>query len=150
MSIKLKNVSKNNVWDIVELYPGAKGQKYVADNSHTLIEALFNKKLHNVKAIYSDDKIIGLVYFTHNNKNIWINRFMIDHKYQGKGYGSKAFNKILNYIKSKYKPSNIYISSSNNIALKLYQKFGFIKKNNKKTKMFYDKYKEILLTYNNI
>jgi len=61
---------------------------------------------------------------------------MIDQRYQGKGYGKQAFNKLLKYIKTKYKPSKIYISSSNPIAIELYKKFGFIKKNNKQTKIF--------------
>jgi diamine N-acetyltransferase len=123
-----------------------KGEKYVAKNSHTLIEAIFDKKIDNVKAISIDDKIIGLVYFPVYNKTVWINRFMIDQRYQG--YGKEAFNKLLKYIKTKYKPSNIYISSSNPIAIELYKKFGFIKKNNKQTKNFYNKHIETLLSYN--
>ena len=146
--IKLRNISKNIVWKVVELSPGKKGEKYVAKNSHTLIEAIFDKKIDNVKAISIDDKIIGLAYFPVYNKTVWISRFMIDQRYQGKGYGKQAFNKLLKYIKTKYKPSKIYISSSNPIAIELYKKFGFIKKNNKQTKNFYNKYKETLLSYN--
>jgi len=42
--IKLRNISKNIVWRVVELSYGKKGEKYVAKNSHTLIEAIFDKK----------------------------------------------------------------------------------------------------------
>ena len=78
------------------------------------------------------------------------NRFMIDKKYQGKGFGSKSFNLLLNYIKTKYNPSSIELTTSNPKAIKLYLKHGFILANNKKAKEIYNNFKEHLLIYKEI
>jgi diamine N-acetyltransferase len=57
---------------------------------------------------------------------MFVHRFMIDKKYQGKGYGSISFNLSLKYFINKYKPNKLIISSKNQIALNLYKKFGFV------------------------
>jgi diamine N-acetyltransferase len=86
--ITLKNITKNNFYYIIELNSG-KDNEYVASNSYTIIEAFFNKKIKYVKAIYLDNEPIGLIWFDPINKNeMFVHRFMIDKKYQGKGYGS--------------------------------------------------------------
>jgi diamine N-acetyltransferase len=124
--ITLKNITKNNFYYIIELNSG-KDNEYVASNSYTIIEAFFNKKIKYVKAIYLDNEPIGLIWFDPINKNeMFVHRFMIDKKYQGKGYGSISFNLSLKYFINKYKPNKLIISSKNQIALNLYKKFGFV------------------------
>ena len=144
--ISFRKITKKNVWDVVELNAGEKGHTYVALNSHTLLEAIFDNKLLYVRAIYINNDLIGLTYFYPYRNTVWISRFMIDHKYQGKGYGSKSFSKLLKYIKNKYSPTKIELSTSNPIAIKLYKKYGFVNNKNKRTSKFYKKYKENLLT----
>ena len=144
--ITFRKITKKNLWHVVELNAGEEGEKHVALNSHTLLEAIFDNKLVYVKAIYYNDKLIGLTYFYPNRNNtIFITRFMIDYKYQGKGYGSKSFSKLLEVIKNKYSPKKIEISTSNPIAINLYKKFGFIIDNTQKGKNFYKKYNEHLM-----
>ena len=52
---------------------------------------------------------------------------MIDHRYQGKGYGKFALGKIIEEMKKLEECKDIYISfdPKNNIARKLYESFGF-------------------------
>jgi len=57
---------------------------------------------------------------------MFVHRFMIDKKYQGKGYGSISFNLSLKYFIINFKPNKLIISSKNQIALNLYKKFGFV------------------------
>jgi diamine N-acetyltransferase len=144
--IRFHKITKKNVWNIIELTAGEEGKKHVALNSHTLIEAIFDNKLSFVKAIYYNDKLIGLTYFYPSRNIIFISRFMIDDKYQGKGYGSKAFEKLIEFIKNKHSPLKIEVSTSNPIAINLYKKFGFIDTNNQRTQNFYKKYNEYILT----
>jgi diamine N-acetyltransferase len=124
--IKIKNITKNNFFEITQLNSGEDG-KYVAPNYYTIIEALFDKKIEFVKAIYLENKPIGLIWFDPIGKDkMYIHRFMIDKNYQGKGYGKIAFNLSLKYFIKKYKPNKLKISSKNKLALELYKKFGFI------------------------
>ena len=148
--IKFRKITKKNLWDVVNLNAGNKGNKHVAKNSHTLLEAIFDKKLIYMKAIYHNNKLIGMVYYyPYRNNTIIISRFMIDYKYQGMGYGNKSFFKILNIIKKKHSPKTIEISTSNPIAIKLYKKFGFVIDNKSKGKNFYKKYKEYMMILKN-
>lgn len=130
--IKLKPITEKTFLPIIELDAGDDGA-YVENNSITIIQALFKKLLINVKGIYlesdadTEPKPIGLllVHPFKNNKLLSIHRFMIDKKYQGKGYGKEAFKLGLKFYIRKYKPTTIELSSKNANAIKLYKKFGF-------------------------
>lgn len=58
----------------------------------------------------------------------WIVRYMVDERYQRKGYGRAALTEIINTIKSKRKGTKIRISHvPNNIVVnKLYKEFDFV------------------------
>lgn len=146
--ITFRKVSKSNYQDIINLSVGKPNEKYIVNNSKTLLKAIFNDKLHYVKAIYLNQKAIGLIFFfPDRNGGIWISRFMIDNKFQGKGYGNQAFKIILNRIIKIYSPKKIELSSSNPIAVKMYQKHGFKINNQARGKKFYQKYREYLMQY---
>ena len=89
--------------------------------------------------IYLGEKPVGFVMIGYNGyedgdpefmKNtyyIW--RFMIDRRYQGKGYGRQAFQLALDFIRTFPKgPSELCWLSyepENEVAKKLYASFGF-------------------------
>ena len=62
-----------------------------------------------------------------SNGDVWLDRFMIDQKQQGKGYGKRTLPMLIDYIKKRYQCEKIYLSISpdNKIAQKLYEQFGF-------------------------
>ena len=70
----------------------------------------------------------GAPRVAHNNYCIW--RFMIDQRYQGKGLGKKALNKLIDYIRTKPlgESEKIYLSyvPGNDWAEKLYKEAGFV------------------------
>lgn len=144
--IKLRGIKRSTLWDIACLSLGEEGERYIATNSDTILQAIFSKKLKYVKGIYHNKVPIGLTYFYPYRDSVWISRFMIDHKLQGQGYGTKAFKKVIDVIKEKYSPKTIKLSTSNPIAISLYNKFGFVNEKDDKAERFYDKYKEDLLT----
>jgi|APSaa5957512622_1039677.scaffolds.fasta_scaffold150746_1 diamine N-acetyltransferase len=87
--ISLKKITNKNWREIINLDAGIEGRKYVSSNSYTIVEAVFMNKLEYVKAIYYKKKAVGLIWFNPISKNtMFINRFMIDYKYQNKGLGS--------------------------------------------------------------
>ena len=59
--------------------------------------------------------------------NIW--HMMIDAKFQNRGYGKKALERCLEFIKTKpYGPSNRVVltcNTDNKIGMQLYESFGF-------------------------
>lgn len=127
--ITLKTVTEKIALPIAELDAGDNGL-YVANNSMTIIQALFKKELKNIRAIYLGSGLeaepIGLILVHTSRKKLKIGRFMIDKNYQGKGYGEEAFRIGVKFFIKKYKPEIIELDTRNTIAFKLYQKFGFV------------------------
>ncbi len=61
------------------------------------------------------------------NKDTWIDRIMIDEKYQGKGFGKIAMINLIKIVSEKYGVNTIYLSivEENISAYNLYKSIGF-------------------------
>lgn len=143
--IHLEKVNGGNIWDILELSVDDSQKKFVADNKTSIIEAYaaITSGGHVFTfGIYDDKTPVGFVMIgfgtdeywedhpkiAENNYNIW--RFMIDKRFQHKGYGKAALRLALDFIRTypcgraekcwlSYEPENI-------TAQKLYSSFGFV------------------------
>ena len=89
-------------------------------------------------AIYLENQLIGFTMFAFDESipdpcdRYWLWQFMIDHRYQGKGYGNLVLPTILNYFRMHGIPEiTLSTKPENAAALHLYYKFGF-RKNGKK------------------
>lgn len=62
------------------------------------------------------------------NKDTWIDRIMIDEKFQGKGLGRKAMQKLIEIVSKEYGVKVIYLSiiEENEVAFNLYKSIGFV------------------------
>ena len=58
---------------------------------------------------------------------VWFDRFLIDKKFQGKGYSKIILPMLLQKIKNEFNYPKLYLSvyDTNPIAIKLYKSFGF-------------------------
>lgn len=133
MSIYLKDIEENNLLECALLTTNKEGKNYVfeefvASNAFSIAQSKVQKGW-TVKAIYNDDLIIGFTMYGYCYEYDFyeICRFMIDHKYQGKGYGKLALIKIIEEMKKHEDCKEIYISfdPKNNIARSLYESLGF-------------------------
>ena len=144
--ISFKKVNKTNFESFLDLNSGPEGIKHCAKPCYTLMEAVFDKSLDKVQGIYQDDQLVGMFHYyfiSVKRDKIWINRFMLDEKYQNKGIGRKAIVKLLEYLKTTHKEvERIECSISNPVLLNLDDKKGFIKMNNSRSNKFYEKHKE--------
>jgi len=125
MNITLKEINQNNFNDVISL----KVEKYCASNLYSLAQSkIFPESIP--LAIYNDDTPIGFIMYgiePRDNNEYWIDRFMIDAKFQKNGYGKKALEMVINKIKQDKTHNKIKISTNpeNMIARKLYAKLGF-------------------------
>ena len=133
MSIYLKDIDENNLLECALLTTNKEGKNYifeefVASNAFSIAQSKVQKGW-TVKAIYEDDLMIGFAMYGYCYEYDFyeICRFMIDHKYQGKGYGRRALVKIIEEMKENEECKDIYISfdPKNNIARSLYESLGF-------------------------
>lgn len=81
--------------------------------------------------VNSDDE--GAPRIAKGNYNIW--RLMIDKKFQGKGFGKKAINLALEFVKTFPSGTAKYCwlsyESGNDVARQLYKSVGFVETDEK-------------------
>ena len=130
MCIKLKEVTKENWIDCINLSLYPEQEKNLASNIESIAESKFEPH-YQLRAIYKDKKAIGFLAFCVEDdppdpELYWIFRFMVDKNFQGLGYGKKALNLVIEEIK-QLGAKRIYTmhKPTNKKAGKLYQKAGF-------------------------
>lgn len=142
--VHLEKITWDNYYAITKLRVTKEQRNYVAENKWSLVHAYVG--LSNGSpvpfpfGIYLGKKPIGFVMVGYNGyeegepeyfKNtyfVW--RFMIDKRWQGKGYGRQAFQMTLDFIRTyPCGPSDLCWLSyepENEAAKKLYASFGFM------------------------
>lgn len=128
--IELREITKDNYEDCLNLSVREDQKDYVAPNIYSLAQAYIFRNSAFPFAIYSDDILIGFImlgyYEVKNCYTLW--RFMIDKKYQNKGYGKQALLLGIDYLKLTFHVKEIFTSvvPKNIFAKKLYNSIGFI------------------------
>lgn len=148
-NIRLEKVGVHNFEELVDLLPQKSQYQFVADNCYSLAEAyanLMDGKYAQPFGIYKGETPIGFLMIGFNiadeegdeekfpilvnNYLIW--RFMIDKKYQRKGYGREAMKLALDFIRTfpcgKAEYCWLSYNPENDTARKLYKSFGFEEK----------------------
>lgn len=130
MSIIFKNVTKDNWIECISLSVLEEQKSFVASNLYSLAQSKYDTEMRPV-CIYDNEKMIGFAMYAQEPETgrTWIIRFMIDIKYQNKGYGKAALTELINLLKNTFNCTEIYLSyePDNDIANKLYSNAGFVK-----------------------
>lgn len=72
--------------------------------------------------------MFGLFPYEGREGRVWLDRFLIDKKYQGKGYGMISLKFMIEYLVERYSVTKIYLSlfEDNTHALSMYKCIGFV------------------------
>ena len=148
--LKLKKINRNNIGEILKLEVFDNQKNFVAANSSSIIEAYIAITENNnvfTFGIYKDDTPVGFLMIGYDvnsddegapriargNYNIW--RLMIDKKFQGKGFGKKAINLALEFVKTfpcgTAKYCWLSYEVDNEAARQLYKSIGFVETDEK-------------------
>ncbi|MDU4861651.1 MAG: GNAT family N-acetyltransferase [Terrisporobacter othiniensis] len=145
MNINFKEIDKSNYNSCINLKVADHQKDYVASNAISLVQAFYEDELYPI-GIYNDEEMVGFILYDYDKElEGWsFSRFMIDINHQNKGYGSKALEKFLEFFHNKYEEENLYTSVEidNEVAMKLYEKYGFNKKDSFEYKIGNTVYKE--------
>lgn len=145
MNINFKEIDKSNYNTCINLKVADHQKDYVASNAISLVQAFYEEELYPI-GIYNNEEMVGFILYDYDKElEGWsFSRFMIDINHQNKGYGSKALEKFLEFFNNKYPKENLYTSVEidNDVAMKLYEKYGFNKKNSFEYKIGNTVYKE--------
>ena len=140
--MELRKVDEKNIWKIVGLSVREDQKNFVATNTQSILQAYTTITSGGVAlpfGIYEEDELVGFVMFGFDgyeegdpdyikgSYGIW--RFMIDEHFQGKGYGRKALEVSLDYLRSfpcgEAKLCWLSYEPENTVAKKLYSSAGF-------------------------
>lgn len=109
--VTLREITAANVNDILKLKVKPEQEKFVASNAKSIAEAHFEPKAW-FRAIYADDMPVGFVQLIDDSSTpayfIW--RFMIDGAHQGKGYGRRALQLVIDYVRSRPNAREVTLS----------------------------------------
>ena len=130
MNIKLNPVDESNLCIVKNLSVSSNQTDFIETVDDCLCEAKIDS--YGIKwrpiVIYCDNEAVGFsMYGKSKDGEIWLDRFMIDENFQGRGFGKNSFKMIIERIISEYKCHEIYLSvnSKNTNAISLYEKMGF-------------------------
>ena len=127
--INLREITSKNLKSIIDLNVKEDQKDYVALNSVSIAQGHYSKSAW-FKGIFNDDRPVGFVMLDlieeENKCFLW--RFMIDSKYQGKGFGKIALTQVIDFVRSLNLYTYIatsYVPAENG-AGGFYKNFGFI------------------------
>lgn len=121
-------VTNSNLQDILNLQLPVEQQNFIETPLECLKEA---EELHDwqPRGIYDQDQLIGFTMYGEilSEQRVWMDRFLIDQKYQGQGHGKKALSGLIQHLFEKYSCEEIYLSlyPDNERAFTLYSNLGF-------------------------
>ena len=127
--IKLEEITADNVEDVLKLKVSKNQENFVSTPAYSLAQAYVYRNNAYPFAIYADDTLVGFIMFgfyeSRNQYTLW--KFLIDEKYQNKGYGKMALLLGIENKKKQHDIKEMYtgVAIDNNVAEHLYQSIGF-------------------------
>lgn len=127
-NLYFKDIDDTNE-NIVKKIKLKKGQEKFIETVDECLQDFRNYKGWHPVAVYYDEVIIGFAMYGSfgPNRDTWIDRIMIDEKYQGQGFGRIAMIKLIDIVSKEYDVSSLYLSffEDNIVSYNLYTSLGF-------------------------
>ena len=127
--VTLREITRENLYEILELQVTKNQENFVASNAVSLAEAHFYPEIAWFRAIYADETPVGFIMVEDDPLNslyhLW--RFMIDASFQKCGFGRRALELAIEHVKTR--PGAKALSTScvpgEGSPGKFYEKMGF-------------------------
>ena len=129
--IKLLEITEDNWMDVADLSVKEHQKGFVAPPIGILARGYVYRDCNaKVYAIADDDTVVGTALvreFDDEPLGYDLQQFMIDQRYQGRGFGSKALSLILDELRREghYDHVELCVKKDDTEAIRLYEKHGF-------------------------
>lgn len=126
--ITLREVDMSNYEECLSLDVNEDQRIFVAPNLRSLAQAYVYRDLARPFALYNVDAMIGFAMLNIDCEKgeYWLWRFMIDKRYQNKGFGKEAMSAVIAHFSSiGAKTVKLCVEPENYVAKRLYERFGF-------------------------
>lgn len=130
--VELRKINEDNYQECLNLHITDTNVDFVDTVAWSLAEAWVFYDDSRPFAIYADNVMVGYVLMYVGENNPQIINFMIDSRYQKRGYGSAAARLCIEYLWKKYNASRISlpVNQENKTAQKFWSNIGFEKTRN--------------------
>jgi diamine N-acetyltransferase len=128
MTVTVREITRENWEQCVRLKVATEQESFVASNAVSLAQSKYETEWIPL-AVYDDDEMVGFAMYGvyRDEGKYWILRVMVDHRFQGKGYGRAAMGLVLDRLRATPGCDEVAISyePENDVARRLYASFGF-------------------------
>ena len=142
--IRLRSVTRDNIDEVLGLSVLEEQRAFVSSTAESLAQAYVYRETAFPFAVYNDEEPVGFIMMGYYEEKAYYTlwKLLIDRKHQNKGYGRKALELGISFLKEKYGVSEIYtgVSQGNTVAKRLYLSEGF-----KETGVFENNMEELRL-----
>jgi diamine N-acetyltransferase len=129
--VELKPITQENFVEAFSLKLAPDQEEWVSHPMRSLAQAYVYREQCQPFGIYADGRMVGYVMVIYDYEipeyDIW--HMAIDKAEQGRGYGSEALDRILEFIRTKPFGDSDRVAltchGDNQVALRLYAKKGF-------------------------
>ena len=128
-TVSLREVTKENLWDIFRLEVAPEQSNYVAPNEMSIAQAYFDREIAWFRAIYADETPVGFLMLSDDasKQKYFIWRLMVDAKYQKLGFAKKGMELLFDYGRTHPGAKEILVSyrPGDDGPQGFYEKLGF-------------------------
>ena len=102
-TISLREITRENLRDILKLKVAPEQERFVASNAVSIAQAYFDRDVAWFRAIYANDTPVGFVMLHDEpaERKYYLWRFMVDHRYQKLGHGTRALTQVIDYVRQR-------------------------------------------------
>lgn len=130
--LELRKINSDNYEECLSLRTTDTSMEYVDSVEFSLAEAWVFYEETRPFAIYADNVMVGFVSMYIGDNNPQIINFMIDSRFQKRGYGTAAAKLCIEYLCKEYNASRISlpVNLENKSALKFWSSLDFERSDN--------------------
>lgn len=102
-AVSLREVTKENLGAVLRLQVAPGQDRFVASNAISIAQAHFEPDHAWFRAIYADQTPVGFLMLHDEpaKSAYYLWRFMIDHRFQGRGFGARAIDLLLDHVRGR-------------------------------------------------
>jgi len=127
--VTLREITKETVRDVCRLQVAEGQRKFVAPNAVSIAQAYFAPKAW-FRAVFAGETSVGFVMLLDDpdKPEYYLWRYMIDARYQGLGFGQKALELVIAYVRSRPGAKELITSCvpGEGSPCPFYERIGFV------------------------
>lgn len=110
-TVSLREITQETVSSILNLRVTEAQKQFVASNAVSIAEAHFSTEAW-FRAIYADETPVGFLMLSDqpDKGEYFLWRFMVDVQHQGKGYGRRALELLIEHVKTRPNAKALFLS----------------------------------------